>query len=118
MMSWINVQAKNMDIKLSSSLVVKGIVKNVSIAISKGFTSFYINTDQGSKQIIGRIRGKHAAMHLSVKFNDKKRMITVRKNQIKSFQITFHKIVDYDKFKRRAVYYKLMQENAKSYVIS
>lgn len=98
----IDLTSTYVDIKNASGLMKKGIF---TISISKKSIFVYISRDQGRMYWIGRKTGISAK--LSIKFNDKKQMITINN----SYKITFHRPKDYETIKKKAIYYKHMKED-------
>ena len=97
----IDLTSTYVDIKNASGLMKKG---KFTISISKKGIFVYISRDQGRMYWIGRKTGYSAK--LSIKFNDKKQMITINN----SYKITFHRPKDYETIKKKTIYYKHMQE--------
>jgi hypothetical protein len=101
----IKLTTTYVDIKNSKGFVKKGWI---SISISKDGIYVYISRDNNRIYWIGSKKGYSAK--LSIKFNDKKKMITVNNSN----KIIFHKVKDYEKIKKKTIYYKLMKENENS----
>ncbi len=101
----INLTTTYVDIKHSGGFVKKGFF---SISIDKNGIFVYISRDNNRIYWIGRKEGKSAK--LSVKFNDKKKMITVNNSN----KIMFHRPKDYEKIKKKTIYYKLMKKDENS----
>jgi hypothetical protein len=101
----IKLTTTYVDIKYSKGLVKKGWF---NISINKDGIFVYISKDKGRMYWIGKKKGYSAK--LSIKFNDKKKMITVNNSN----KIIFHKVKDYETIKKKTIYYKLMKENENS----
>ncbi len=65
----------------------------------------YVSRDKSRSYWIGGKKGKFCK--LSIKFNDSKKMITVNTAN----KIIIHSSKDYTKIKKKAIYYKYMNEN-------
>lgn len=98
----IKLTTTYVDIKHTNGLVKKGWFH---ITVDKNGIYIYILRDNNRIYWIGRKKGISAK--LSVKFNDKKNMITINNSN----KITFHNSKDYEKIKKKTIYYKLMDEN-------
>ena len=76
-----------------------------NISISKDSIFVYISRDKSRSYWIGGKKGKSSK--LSIKFNDAKKTITINTAN----KIIIHSIKDYTKIKKKAIYYKYMNEN-------
>ena len=76
-----------------------------NISISKDKIFVYVSRDKSRSYWIGCKKGKSAK--LSIKFNNSKKMITVNTAN----KIIIHSSKDYTKIKKKAIYYKYMNEN-------
>ncbi len=103
----INLTTTYVDIQHSKGFVKKGFF---SISIDKNGIFVYISRDNNRIYWIGRKKGYSAK--LSIKFNDKKKMITVNSSN----KIMFHKAKDYETIKKKTIYYKYMKENENTVV--
>ena len=77
----------------------------VNITISKNGIFVYISRDKSRSYWSGSKQGR--SNKLSIKFNDKKQMITVNLSN----RIIVHSNKDYMKIKNKAKYYKYITEN-------
>ncbi len=100
----IKLNKSKVDIYYKSDLQTS---KNVwcNISISKDKIFIYISRDKSRSYWIGGKKGK--SCKLLIKFNDAKKMITVNTAN----KIIIHSIKDYAKIKKKAIYYKYMNEN-------
>jgi len=76
-----------------------------NISISKDKIFVYISRDKSRSYWIGGKKGK--SCKLSIKFNDIKKTITVNTSN----KIIIHSMKDYIKIKKKAIYYKYINEN-------
>ena len=76
-----------------------------NISISKNSIFVYVSRDKSRSYWIGRKKSK--SCKLLIKFNDSKKTITVNTSN----KIIIHSIKDYTKIKKKAIYYKYMNEN-------
>ncbi len=111
-MFYTKLSATKVDVKYVESKIDINLT-TVSISMANTLIAFSIITDNGSHyhKYTGRKNGSyHGSLQLSVKFNDKQNMITIKKN-VKSIKIKFHNAEDYDNIKKKVIYYKLMSQN-------
>jgi hypothetical protein len=76
-----------------------------NISISKDSIFVYVSRDKSRSYWIGGKKGKSSK--LSIKFNDAKKMITVNTSN----KIIIRSDLYYTKIKKKAIYYKYMNEN-------
>lgn len=76
-----------------------------NISISKNSIFVYVSRDKSRSYWIGGKKGK--SCKLSIKFNDAKKMITVNTTN----KIIIRSDLYYTKIKKKAIYYKYMNEN-------
>lgn len=96
----IELTTKYVDIKDYKGIVKKGWIK---INITKNNIFVYISKDIYRVYWIGKKKGPSAK--LSLKFNDKKQMITINNSN----KIIFHRPKDYETIKKKTIYYKHMK---------
>lgn len=100
----VKYKKNKVDIYYKTNLQVND-VSWFSISIKPDSIYIYISRDKSRSYWIGRKNG--LSSKLIIKFNDKKKMITVNTSN----KIIFHNIEDYNKIKEKAIYYKHMNEN-------
>lgn len=103
----IKLTKSKADIYYKSALQT-GSITWFSISISKDGVFVYISRDKSRSYWSGKKIGRSSK--LSIKFNDKKKMITVNSAN----KIIIHSMNDYTKIKQKAIYYKLMNANDNS----
>ncbi len=101
----IKLTTTYVDIKNSKGFVKKGWI---SISISKDGIYVYISRDNNRIYWSGSKKG--SSDKLFIKFNDKKKMITINN----SSKIMFHKSKDYETIKKKIIYYKHMKQDENS----